>query len=101
VRKLRYVQFLALQAALAVALLGVAFLSRGDRRSVALCLVTLVVPAGWSLVHGLAHRRVEKARASGAWTAEWERTQGTRAMGALGAIMLVWVLVAVLIVLYA
>ncbi|GEM_PF-6987609 len=90
-----------MQGALALALVGVAWLSRGDRRTVALCLVTLVVPLGWALVYELAHRRVESARKAGTWSAAWERAQGMRAMGVLGGIVLVWVLVAVLIVLYA
>src|SRR5581483_4957128 len=100
-RSLRFYQFLAMQGALALALVGVAWLSRGDRRTVALCLVTLFVPLGWALVYELAHRRVESARKAGTWSAAWERAQGMRAMGVLGGIVLVWVLVAVLIVLYA
>ncbi|MEA3200647.1 MAG: hypothetical protein QOE90_2075 [Thermoplasmata archaeon] len=100
-RAVQLLKFVGFQALLALALVVVAVLLREDRRAFALCLVTLVVPVGWSLVYVLAHRRVEAARRAGTWTPDWERAQGKTTAGAFGAIMLVWVLVAVLIVLYA
>jgi hypothetical protein len=99
-RALRFYQFLLLQAVLVAALLGGAWLGRASGRTVALCLVTLVVPVGWGLAFGLARARVERALQAGTWTAAWEQSVSRRALGALGGIMLVWALAAVLIALY-
>lgn len=100
VRTKRLLTFVFMQAILAIALAGVAYLRRSDARVLALCLATLLVPVGWGVVYVAAHLKVERARREGTWSAEWEKGQGKTAAGALGAIMLVWILLAVLLVLY-
>jgi hypothetical protein len=100
-RATQTLKFVAFQGAMAVALLVVAAVLRANARAVALCAATLLVPVGWSVVYLVAYARVERARRAGTWSAEWERAQGRRAAAAFGAIMLVWILAALLIVLYA
>lgn len=100
IQNLQYAGFLGLQGLLVVILLGLAFVFRHDARSLTLCLITLIVPVGWTVAFGLVQRRIAAARRAGTWSATWEAAQTKRAMGAFGVIMVVWVLFAVLVVLY-
>lgn len=93
------VQSLVTQAGIAVILLGLAWFSRGDPRSVWLYVATLVIPVGWSVVLWSALQREETARGAGSWNKEMAQRERKRSMGMLGALFLGWFILAALIVL--
>ena len=90
-RRARVVQVLVMQGGLVVILLLMAWLARGDRRSMALDLATLIVPLGWGLAIWSAYRRDASARHEGRWSVEWAKTESRRTMGTLGALIVVWI----------
>lgn len=88
-----------MQAGIAVILLLLTWLSRGDARSMALYLATLIVPAGWSYGFWTGHQREEAARAARSWTPEMAKAERKRGFGILGGAVTLWVAVALAIVL--
>jgi len=100
-RDVRVVQTLAMQGLLAAALLLMAWLSRAEPKRMGLYLLTLVIPAAWSLVAWRSHKAIEAARQDGSWSAAWEKAQTKKAMGALGAVFFLWVVAAALVAFYA
>lgn len=100
-RASQLLKFVAFQSLVALGLAIFAVVLRDDRRALWLCLVTLLVPVGWALVAIVGHQRLERARKAGTWTMDLERSQSKRTGGMLGIIVLVWVLVAALVALYA
>lgn len=91
VRKVRVVQLVAMQGLFGALLGGLAFLSRGDVRTMALCLWTLVVPACFAYVYWTAYRRHERALADRTWTKDWAKAQDRRNYSALGGVFVAWI----------
>lgn len=96
---MRVYQSLVMQGLIAMILLAMAWFSRSEPRWLALYLVTLLVPAGWTLVLWDALRREETARDEGRWSKEMATRERKRGQGLLGALFLAWVIVALAIVL--
>ena len=96
-RRMRVAQALVMQGGLAVILLGLAAFARQDPRSMALYLATLVVPLGWGYAFWSAHQREEAARREGSWSKASDEKERKRTFGILGAIVVVWVALAILI----
>lgn len=96
-RRVRVMQLLVMQGVLAVLLLGLAFLSRDDPRTLALCLWTLLVPAGFAYAYGSANARHDRARRDGTWTKEWEKKETSRGFSILAGVGVLWVAGALLV----
>lgn len=99
-RDQRVLQSLMMQGLLAAALVLMAFFARHEPKTMGLYLVSLAIPVAWAGVAWTSHRKVERSRQDGSWSPEWERAQTRRAMGVLGAVFFVWVLVVALVALY-
>lgn len=97
-RRFRVVQALVMQGAIAAILLILAFLDRADRQSLLLYVVTLVIPAGWGYTFWNAWQREEGARREGRWSKEMASSERKRSMGMLGALLLGWVVLALVVV---
>lgn len=89
-RRALVAQGLAVQAGLAAVLLLMAFLSRDDPRFLAAYLWSLVIPVSVTIGFWRANRRVEAATVDDA--PKVERAEGKRALGVMGATLVVWVL---------
>lgn len=95
---MRVVQALVMQAGLVVILLGLAWFQRRDARSAWLYLATLLVPIGWGYAFWSAHQREERARREGTWSRAFDAVEKKRTLGTLGALIVVWVALAMAIV---
>jgi len=89
---------MVMQAGLAVIIVIMSWLSRGDTRSVALYLSALIVPAGWAYGFWTGHRREEAAREARAWTPELAKKERNRAIAILTGAVALWLAIAVTLV---
>lgn len=91
-RRSRLTMTLVLQGALALVMVAAALFTLGAPRTSRLYAWSAVIPVGFAVVFWRAHARGERARASGAWTLEWERSEARRAFQLLGAVAALWAL---------
>jgi hypothetical protein len=98
VRRALLAQGLVVQGGLAAILLLMAFLSRDEPRFLAMYLWSLVIPASVTVAFWQGHKRVEALPKDAA--AEGERREGKRALGIMGASVVVWA-IGVALILFA
>lgn len=87
-RMMRLMVSLAMQAALVLVLLFAGAFAGGDARW--LYFWAAIVPLGFAGVYVLAYQRGERARSSGVWTPQWEKSETRRNYALLGVVGVVW-----------
>lgn len=100
VRRARFLQAMFFQGALAVILLTFVLLSWGDAKGMALFGVTLLIPLGWGWAFWDAYRRDDGARREGRWSKDTDAAERKRVFGRLGAIFVVWLVLAGIVVVF-
>lgn len=96
-RRMRVVQALVTQAGIVAILLVLAFFQRADRQALVLYLATLIVPMGWAYAFWSAHQREETGRREGRWERGLAAREQKRTLGILGALVVVWVALAIVV----